>query len=428
MKFILTILFLLALVRSFYHLPHSSFDADEEYFAMSGKSILSGKLTLIGQQTGVGELYHAPLFNYLIAGLMFISGGNPLVIKGLGAILAAVTVPAVFILGQKITSPLAAFFSALLVLFGDSFLGLESFAPNITPLTLIILICLWVKTTSWKKGTQSFILGSLVGLSAHFHILGLMLVPLLIFTGWEWLPALLFFLSPLIAFDLRHNHLIFSHAVNFFSNSGSFSTPIYYRIHTYLISLADLINFSQTGKIFVPIVILTILWGFLIPALKREVKIGLVLPLIYFVLYTKHLVPYYSIVAWTPFILTVGLVLTEIWKRNSLGKLLVITFLAIFSYQNTLNWLNWRAVRGIDKKISALEFIKSDSDGKKINISRTIELPANFGFDYLMEYIGISSTGNPADPTYTLVMPINWQGIHSDKIFGDVGIILPKKQ
>lgn len=422
---IVVVLFILALGRSFYHLPHSTFDADEEYFAMSGRSILAGKLTLIGQQTSVGELYQAPLFNYLIAGLMYVFGGNPLVIRGAGAVFGAITIPLIFVLGQKITSSLAALFSALLVLASDSFLGLESFSPNLTPLTLIVLIYLWIKTNSWSRRAQSLALGSLVGLSAHFHIIGLMLTPLLISTGWWWLAPFLFFLSPLILFDFRHDFLIAKHAIDFlFSQSGS-STPITYRIHTYLIALADQINFLFPAQVFIPVVILIILWVFLTKSVNPQLKNILILPLIYFSIYPKHLVPYYSIVAWTPLILIVGLVLTKIWELHKAGKLVVMGFLAIFLYQNTISWQSWRAIRGIDKKIAALEFIKQHAGSGKKNISKTIELSANFGFNYLMDYVGLSSTGNPQDRTYTIVVPANWDKIRSDIIFGDIGIVLP---
>ncbi|MBI2309819.1 glycosyltransferase family 39 protein [Candidatus Collierbacteria bacterium] len=424
MKYLVAVLFILAVVRSFYHLPHSSFDADEEYFAKSGKSILSGNLTLIGQETGVGALYHAPLFNYLIAFFLWIFHGNPLVVKGLGAAFAAITVPAFFLIGRKLTSTTAAFFSSLLVLFSDSFLGLESFAPNITPLTLLVLFFLLAAAHNCKSKFKSMILGALVGLSAHFHIVGMMLIPSLVIINWRWLPVFLLFVSPLIFFDFRHNHLITNNALSFFANPG-IGTPLIFRLNTYFLSLADHINLGVSAGIFIPVAILALIWGLFTPRITRMIKIVLLLPLFFFLLYSKHLVPYYAIVSWTPFILIFGVALEMIWEKRSIGKMVVLAYLGLFIYGNTISLFRWTAVRGINNKIAALEYIKKESGSRPIYISRTMERATNFGFDYLMDYVALVSTGNPNDPTYTLVVPADWQGIKPDKQFGDIGIVLP---
>lgn len=426
MLFIAGILFTLAIIRGFYRLPQSSFDADEEYFALSAQSILSGKLTLIGQQTGIGKLYHAPLFNYLIAILMAISKGNPLVIKGLGAFLTAITVPTIFLIGRKITSFRAALLSALLALISPSFLGLDSVASNVVPLSLITLFYLYVLQLKINPVLRSLILGLLVGLSFHFHILGTMLILPLLFINLFWIPSFILLVSPLIFFDLRHHFLILRHALNFFSLSSTAPTPIFYRLDTYLISLSDLISTSILAR---PLILLTtaiIFFSILNPKIKKSLKIVLILPLIFFLVYSGHLAPYYAVIAWIPLILIAGHFAGQLWQKRFFGKVLVAFFIFYIAFNNTSTWYHKSYSRGINNKIAVLKFIKEKAGSQPFHISRTMDPAANFGFDYLISWMKLNPTDSPDDPTYTIVAPFDFENIKSDMYFGDFGLVLPR--
>lgn len=440
-----------AILVSFWQVPKSIFDADQEYFALSSRSILQGDLTLIGQQTGIGELYHAPGFNYLVALGMWFSHGNPFTIAVIGAIFSTVTVVALYVLGSQITSARAAIFAVILALTSDQFLGLASFAQNISPLTLLTLLFLWIQTCQpFQQFNRLKLLlsGLIVGLTLHFHILGAMLiVPLFIWsisqqrrTGQNpkdaklatsiprlsWILPFLLMASPLFLFDIRNDWLIVRHAVRFVTTAPETSTTLWYRIHTYLVSLADLIHVSLPSTAWVIPTVVIIAWGLWNRKIHRLIKVTLVTPFVAFLLFRGHLVPYYAIVAWAPFVLISGALLSTLWEKSLLWRVIIVIYVGLLSRETMHQLQTWDPLRTIDKKLAAIRYIKQHADGKTIHISRTMELSTNFGFDYLLWNEDLTSSGNLNDPNYTLVVPANFDGITPDVQFGDIGVVLPQ--
>ena len=92
----------LAAAKYFWFLPQLPFDADQEYLALKSDEILNGKLTLLGAPTSIGGMFIGPLYSYFVAAVMFIFKGNPLVINGLSAFWATLTVIALFFVGKRI--------------------------------------------------------------------------------------------------------------------------------------------------------------------------------------------------------------------------------------------------------------------------------------------------------------------------------------
>lgn len=429
---------------SFWQVPKSVFDADQEYFAKSAQSILNGDLTLLGQQTGIGELYHAPGFNYLVASGMWISHGNPYTIAVIGAIFSTITVVALYVLGSRLVGSRAAAFATVFALTSDQFLGLQSFTQNVAPLTLITLIFLFVLIVSAKGRSASggqplnhwkpLFLGLLLGLTLHFHIIGAMLVlPLVIRSlssqqrsRWSWIVPFLLLASPLILFDIRNDWLLTQHVVRFFTSSPDTPMPLWDRVHAYLVSLSDLIHVGFPASAWITPVALLVLWGLWSNRINQWITITLLTPLIAFLLFRGHLVPYYAIVAWTPFVLISGAFLSALWGKSRIWQAVIVVYISLLSLQTIDQLRSWDPLRTIDKKLAAIRFIKNHSAGQKIYISRTMELATNFGFDYLLWYEGLKSSGNPNDPTYTLVVPANFDGIRSDVQFGDIGVVLPE--
>lgn len=232
--------------------------------------------------------------------------------------------------------------------------------------------------------------------------------------------------SPLVLFDIRNNWLIARHAVRFLTNSPDAPTTIWYRVHSYLVSLAELIHAGLPASAWIIPTVVIIVWGLLNRKIHRWIKMTLVIPLVAFFLFRGHLVPYYAIVAWTPFVLIAGAFLSTFWEKSRLWRVLIVVYVGLLSFQTITQMKAWDPLRTIDKKLSAIRYIKRHADGKTIHISRTMELATNFGFDYLLWYESLESSGNSNDPTYTLVVPANFDGITPDVQFGDIGVVLPK--
>jgi hypothetical protein len=266
----------------------------------------------------------------------------------------------------------------------------------------------------------------IVGLTLHFHILGVMLALPLLLTGLWWIPSFLVMASPLLLFDLRNDWLLTRHIIRFVTAAPDTSTTLWYRVHSYLVSLADLIHVDTPASQWIVPVVLIIAWGLWSNHIHRWIKVTLLLPLVAFLLFRGHLVPYYAIVAWTPFVLIAGTLLATLWRKSRLWRVIIIFYVGLLSLQTLHQLQSWDPLRSIDKKLAAIRFIKNHANGKTVHVSRTMELSANFGFDYLLWYEGLASSGNPNDPTYTLVVPARFDGITPDVQFGDIGVVLPE--
>lgn len=411
-------LLLFGVVKNYWSLPRSMFEADQEYLTLSGREILKGNFTLLGAKTSVGGMFIGPLYTYVVAAFLWIFHGNPLVVNGLSDFWAAITIPALYLVGRKLYSQRVGLFAAALALLSTNFIDQAEVPPLLSPFPLLSLLFLWILKSSYSKKVKSVILGVLTGLSLNLHFSGFFFVPMLAITGWLWILPLLLFLSPLVLFDLRNNFFIAHHFIQFLTSNAGSGSPLLFRIDTYALAILNL---------FYPVKnTLTLARGVLLASLLWTIKKKdywsaslLIIPLVFFVFYPGLLLPYYSIIAWPVVFLICGQVLSR-WPRA-----VIILFLVAYAIPNAERWATWESIRGIDKKIAALRFIAQESKGNPLYLSKTIEPAADFGFTYLTDYIGVRSTGNLRDPNYTLVIPWNWQEIQPDYRFGDIGVMLP---
>src|SRR3989339_409478 len=98
--FILLVLALSLFLR-LYRLPdQAGFDFDQETNFKIAQKIVEGKPVLIGQEISLGGIFVGPFYNYILAGLMVITGGHPLSVFIFQAILGVLTTWIVFKVGE----------------------------------------------------------------------------------------------------------------------------------------------------------------------------------------------------------------------------------------------------------------------------------------------------------------------------------------
>jgi hypothetical protein len=424
---IATFFLILASIKYFRYLPVSMFEADQEYLALSTKRILAGDLTLIGAPTSVGGMFIGPLYNYLTTAVMWFFQGSPYVINGLSFFWASLTIPALYLLGTKLVSERAGIFTATIALISTNFLNHVQIPPLLFPLPLISLLFIFVAEASIPRSKKSLLLGVLTGLSLNLHFSGVFFIPLLLFFGWRWILSLVALLLPLGIFEIRNNFLMIKQLVIFFSENTGVGTSVYYRLNIFDSGLFNMISPVSVPPV-IAIVGLFLIIFLVVRSTKSWLAAPIVTPAVFFLLYSGHLLPYYSIIAWSAFLLSLGVFTSKLWGKHPIFKVSFIVT-GLWLMNSNLNvWINWTSRRSIDKKFSALAYIKDRSQGQQMYISRTIELAANSGFDYLIPYMDLKSTGNPNDTTYTIVIPANWQGITPDVQFGDIGVVLPSRE
>lgn len=430
-KPIIVILIILAVVKYFWFLPQSPFEADQEYLALKADEILNGKLTLLGAPTSIGGMFIGPLYSYFVAAVMFIFRGNPLVINGLSALWASLTIIALFIIGRRIFGSQAGIFAAIVGIAGSKFLDISTIPPLAIPMALAALIFIYI-TGLPKSSTRNFISGILVGLSLNLHFSGIFFLPVLIFFGSPALAGLLIPLLPLAAFELKHNFFIIKNSVTFLSSQSppSQSIAIYQRFIVFLNSLAETIRVPSglTAEILAKIItVIILILSFKL--VKNKILLALLyLPMAFFLLYSGLLLPYYAAISWGPFLLILGAAVAFLWDKSRYFRPIIVTAFLIFFILQFKSWSHPSSAYGLDKKLQALQYIKLAAGDKPFHLSRTMYPTKDFGYPYLIKYLNINSSPVPINPTYTLVSPADWHQIKSDVVFGDIGIVLPKSE
>ena len=419
--------FLLAgLIKNFAQIPASLFESDQETLTIAAKNILDGHFTLIGAPTSVGGMFIAPLYNYFVAVWLWIFRGSPYTVAILGAVWLSLTVPAIYLLGKRIYSKSAGIFAAVISLISINVVNFDQVPPLLFPLPLLIVILIYVLETKPAVRFRKAITGAVIGLTFNFHFSGVFLIPLLLISGVWGIIATLILISPIIFFDIRHQWWNLSHALAFLKDRGEVATPLLFRLDTFLVSFAVIFEAATGAGILVKAIMgLIIVWGVLCTN-RNWPKIILGLTFIFFMIYGGNLIPYYGIISWVPFIMIAGSGLDKLWTKRNFFKPVIILVVMFFLIMNLRAFINRSTSRSLAKKIPALEFIKNDFKGREMYLSINMDPAANFGFTYLIGYVGIKSTPLPVDPTYTLLAPYDWLKVTPDKSFGDFGVLLPK--
>jgi 4-amino-4-deoxy-L-arabinose transferase-like glycosyltransferase len=190
--------------------------------------ITQGNLVFIGPQTSIGNMYLGPLYYYMMAPALFLSGLNPVGPAIMVALLSVFTIFFTWYVARKWFGKEAGIISALFYAISPIAIiyGRNSWNPN--PMPFFALLSIWGIYQVWHNKKYFWL--PLVGLSTAFalqmHYLGLLLLPTL---GIFWLISFiklkkekistkifnkktiiailifLFLMSPLVLFDLKHN-------------------------------------------------------------------------------------------------------------------------------------------------------------------------------------------------------------------------------
>ncbi|MFZ2202361.1 MAG: glycosyltransferase family 39 protein [Microgenomates group bacterium] len=222
---------LLALILRLYRIDgYLTFLGDEGRDVRIVRDLLRGNLVFIGPMTSIGNMYLGPLYYYLIAPALFLSGGSPVGPAVMVALLMTVTVYLTWRLARTWFGRLPALAAALIFALSPVAIIYSRSSWNPNPMPFFALLSVWAIYEVWQKKRFGFLYLVSFSLAAalQMHYLGLLLIPtlclywLLTFRAvWRkpkekrslikhtLLAALLFFLmlSPLLLFDLKHDFM-----------------------------------------------------------------------------------------------------------------------------------------------------------------------------------------------------------------------------
>jgi len=405
---------------------YMTFLGDEGRDAIVVRRLLSEQdLILVGPGTSIGNMYLGPLYYYMMAIPLFLAGYSPVGPAIQIAILSVITLFIVWLVGRqwfgKTAAMIATFFYAIaptVVRYSQS-----SWNPNIMP--FFSFICIYGIWKIWQKSEWKWLIITAISLAftLQSHYLALLLIPLL---GIFWLLTLLkirktkqikcfmqytayaaiifsILMSPLLAFDARHEWRNFSSMKKFFTErqttisakpwSGySKLVPITQKINTQLLAGHDgnIGKWLTVGMIAAIFWLITIRWK----DIKKEerqkillIGVWLAVSVIGFSIYKQEIYEhYYGLFFPAPFLL-LGIIASHISdKYKTVGKLVVVValgYLAIINFNNShlKNEPNKQMQRSIEVSNKMIE----EAGDKKFNLAVLAERNYEGAYQYFLE-------------------------------------------
>lgn len=308
------------------------FTFDQSRDALYVKRILVDKeFRLLGTQTSLPGMYLPPFYYYTIAPILWLFKLNPIGIDVYTAFIGTLSVPLVFFIANKIFGRPAGIFSAGLWTVSSLMVELTRRAWNPNTLPFFILIAFYFFYQYFKeKKRKDFIFGTVFYgycLSLHFGawtLLPLWIASFIFFTvkskkitkSLIVVGIIIFFVSPLLFFEVRHGFFLFFQAKKFFFEGNRIAANFRLISEQFITSLAGLFLILLSGKASV---------GYGAPlGFSGKLVEFFTLPQPVSVVAQK---PYSFSFAWWGIILLVLILLISFFKRKELSIKIIWTWL-----------------------------------------------------------------------------------------------------
>ncbi len=240
--FVIAVLILAAFLRLFRLETFLEFLDDQGRDAIEIKQILvNNDLTLLGPGTSVGKMYLGPLYYYVMTPFLAMTYPEPTGPAYGVALMGILTVVLMYLWGRKLVGETAALIGMSLYAISPVVVHLSRFSwqPNPAPLVGIYMMWLTYLAIHQKKPWYWVGVAGCFAILSHLHYVALLsALPSAVFLAYDmwrsrkqsrWLlrwtgifaiSFVIFAVSvvPLIAFDLRHNHLILQGFQEFFAD------------------------------------------------------------------------------------------------------------------------------------------------------------------------------------------------------------------
>lgn len=332
------------------------------------RNLLHGNLVFIGPQTSIGNMYLGPLYYYLVAPALALSGGNPVGPAVEVAFLGTLAVFLTWWFGRAWFGRSTGLIAALLFTLSPVAIIYSRSSWNPNPMPLFALLSIWGIWQVYHHHKFGYL--SLVSVCLAFalqmHYLGLLLLPVL---GVYWLLTLksvskiksdlkkflfhssfgvlefLVLMSPLALFDLKHDSMNLKAFQTFFSDRQTTINLNPGRSDRFLPVLSqittDMILSRQAQYALVVGTTLIFLTFFILIKTKKKSSLILLLTWLFFgflglSVYKQHVYAHYYGFIYPAIYLLLGLVISQLWRINFFGKLIAGTAFLCLIYLSIL--------------------------------------------------------------------------------------------
>lgn len=448
------VLFLSLFLRIYNLEKFAGFSWDQEQLlAVPVKDIIiNKKLYLIGP---AGKIHLGPLIYYLAVPFFFVFNLHPIAGSVLASFLGITTgVLLYFTVTKYFTQRLALVAFALyatspLINVNDRTI----WNPSLIPLASLGVLAVYLKWIKTKQMTPAdlFILATstALGIQAHFGfifmlpihaltIIYMRLLKQLTFQKVLWfLITFVFWFSPLIIFDIRHQAVNVNSLLKFLSSDTANLSLVTVGAKALSIIKA---NLQMIGALLLDhrafnldlifgtlLVIITI---FTRKNINRQlVSIFLIWLLTFslsFGFYRGNVPEYYLWPVLLPSVLIYAHLFSQLIKRFRLNLTILTLTVMFFLTINTLDVISTSTPDSLYNKLQATRIITQKSQGKPFRLIFDTDFGRNYGFKYIFEYLGSVPSENLSDPAFMIVSPGGRVNSPADKTFGSIAIYYPE--
>ena len=429
--FFLVLIILAALFLRLYRIDeYMTFLGDEGRDVRIVRDLITkGNLVFIGPQTSIGNMYLGPLYYYMMAPALLLSNLNPVGPAIMNALLGTLTIFLTYYLGKKWFSPAAGLIGALLFALSPVAIIYSHSSWNPNPMPFFALLSVWGIYEVWQK--HSFRCLPWVGVSFAFalqmHYLGLILIPTL---GIFWLLTLLnvkkdpkmvrafwvktiwafviflMLMSPLVLFDLKHQGQNLNAFKTFFADRQTTINVNPARSDRYLPAIQSVTSELLLGRqmtystLTAFIIALVSIWAYLgkpkarivdFLKSKKDPALSVVFTWIFFGIlglgvYKQHIYAHYFGFLFPAVYLLVGYLISFLWKKGIIFKILSAIYLIFLIYFPLLNSpLRFEPNRQLSRTEAAVDLIIKESTGEPFNFALIAKQNYDESYRYFFE-------------------------------------------
>lgn len=401
----------------------ATFLSDQGRDAIIVKNIVTfSHLPAIGASSSIGQVYLGPFYYYLIAPFLPLFAFNPVGLAFGVALFSIIGIIVSYLITKKEVDPKTAFLFLIFVSF--SFINIDSsrfsWNPNLLPFFSFLTFYWFYKFLKTKKIIFSILFGSFFSFSLQLHYLAaILIIPIFIFFIAELFKtnhkisfigkliisifSFLFFLFPLIIFDLRHNFLNTKNFIKLFTGQGMLSNSslisrIFETIQAFFSHM-----FATNINLIVPVIVLTgmlaifILMRKQLHLLLRIHLVNIFSYLVFFSLLNSSRHPHYYHPVYLSFFLVSAYLLSLLIKKTGLNfpTLIVSLFFTAYVLVNiqNYNFLFQQPNNQIQHAQNVANFLAEKIDHKPFNIATW---PVEFFEDEFVYFLNLKGI-IPAD-------------------------------
>lgn len=415
------------------------FDYDQEVAAFAVDKILSGKLTLIGQEISIGGVFIGPAYYYLLSFIYWLFNGDPIGVGYMVAVFSVFTMLLIFFVAKEIFGLKTALISLIFYATNAqiNFYDRTTAPSNLIMLTSLVVVYLLLQVKKGKTGITPIIFLIISLATFHLHPSLIVLFPfvLVIFNLWQLAkPTLkqllliiifsLITISPLILFDIRHQFINFQGLTSSISTPGNQAYAFIFKLLVIMrIQYENFASLFSLNGFNIVLSALSIFFFYKFVSLQQRklIAIWLFIPLLVFSFYSRHIPEYYLLSSLPALILIISVVITKFSQK--FNPIIVYSILSLVISTNIFKIFNSQNPFSLLYKQQTVEYLVSQ--GKEdVFVSFDADYGLQSGLNYLLKKQGIKLADSNNFPTHTIVIPHERRRSEENEIiFGGLKVI-----